>query len=57
MFLALDTPLNMTYKPPDTYELPGGSTNFIENPSNVSVISTIVQVFEFYLNSMDTSTV
>ena len=42
MFLALAVPVYMTSKPLNTHEIRPGSPNFIENPGNVRVISTII---------------
>ena len=42
MFPLPDTLLNIMYKPSDIYKLGTGTTNFIEMPSNVRVISTIL---------------
>ena len=41
MFPFVDVPVYMTYKPLNIHVIHPGFPNFIENTSNVSVISTI----------------
>ena len=44
MFRLLAVPIYMKSKPLNTYEISPGSPNFIENPSHLIMISTIIQI-------------